>query len=197
LQGLDCTGQVIFASSLSKVMFPALRLGYMVVAPDLVDYFGAAKSVATSHSALLEQAVLCDFIQEGHFGRHIRRMRGIYSERLQVLLDESQKHLKGLLEISAVEAGLQTVGLLCDGMNGVAAAKAAANRGVEVVPISQYARPPFSCVWPSREGNWREGLQLGFAAIDAKEITRGVQELAIALDQLRRANGKLRRNRLL
>jgi GntR family transcriptional regulator/MocR family aminotransferase len=185
LQGLDCTGQVIFAGSLSKVMFPALRLGYMVVAPDLVGYFGAAKSVATSHSSLLEQAVLCDFIQEGHFGRHIRRMRGIYSERLQVLLDESQKHLKGLLEISAIEAGLQTVGWLCDGMKGMAAAKAALKRGVEVVPLSQYASGPSYCVWQSREGNRGEGLQLGFAAIDAKEISRGVRELAIALEQMR------------
>jgi len=195
LQGLDCSGQVIFASSLSKVMFPALRLGYMVVAPDLVDYFAAAKSVATSHSALLEQAVLCDFIQEGHFGRHIRRMRGIYSERLQVLLNETQKHLKGLLEISAVEAGLQTVGWLREGMNGMAAAKAASARGVEVVPLSKYARAPFSCVWPSREGVRREGLQLGFAAIDEKEIRRGVQELATALEQLCRVKRTMKRGR--
>jgi hypothetical protein len=58
----------------------------------------------------------------------------------------------------------------------------------------QYARAPFYFVWPSREDNWREGLQLGFAAIDAKEICRDVQELAIALDQVRRGNRKLRRN---
>jgi GntR family transcriptional regulator/MocR family aminotransferase len=184
LQGLDCTGQVIFAGSLSKVLFPALRLGYIVVAPDLVDRFCAAKSVATSHSSLLEQAVLCDFIHEGHFGRHIRRMRGIYSERLQVLLDESQKRLKGLLEIPAVEAGLQTVGWLCNGMSGETAAKAIAKRGVEVVPLSQYSRASSKCVWPPQERNWREGLQLGFAAIDAKEISRGVKELAIALEPM-------------
>ncbi|HWC17499.1 MAG TPA: PLP-dependent aminotransferase family protein, partial [Terriglobales bacterium] len=118
LQGLDCAGQVIFAGSFSKVMFPALRLGYLVVARDLVDYIAAAKSTATSHAALLEQAVLCDFIAQGHFGRHIRRMREVYSERLQFLLSESRTRLRGLLEISEIEAGLQTVGWLSHGITG-------------------------------------------------------------------------------
>jgi len=184
LQGLDCTGQVIFAGSFSKVMFPALRLAYLVVAPDLVDYVAAAKSVATSHAALLEQAVLCDFIAEGHFGRHIRRMREVYAERLQFLLTESRQRLKGLLETSEVEAGLQTVGWLCEQISGVTAARAASLRGVEVVPLSKYARAPFRCVWPPLANRWREGLQLGFAAIPPAEIRRGVQELAIALEQV-------------
>ena len=177
LKGLDCSGQVIFAGSLSKVMFPALRLGYMVLAPDLVERLAAIKSVTSQHASLVEQAVLCDFMTDGHFARHIRRMREVYSERLQLLLEESRRRLKGLLEISSIEAGLQTVGWLCKGINGVAASRAASERGVEVVPLSQYAH--------SRIG--REGLQLGFAAIDAKEIRRGVEELAIALEQLARS----------
>ena len=193
LQGLDCTGQVIFAGSFSKVMFPALRLGYLVVAPDLVDYVAAAKSTATSHSSLLSQVVLYDFIAEGHFGRHIRRMREIYAERLQFLLSESRRRLKGLLETSEIEAGLQTVGWLCEGISGIAAAKTAIERGVEVVPLSKYAREPFYCVWPDREGRWREGLQLGFAAIPPFEIRRGIQELAVALEQLIRNKNQSRR----
>jgi GntR family transcriptional regulator / MocR family aminotransferase len=182
LKGLDCTGQVIFAGSLSKVMFPALRLGYMVVAPDLVERLAAIKSVTSQHAPLLEQAVLCDFMTQGHFARHIRRMREVYSERLQLLLEESRRRLKGLLEISSIEAGLQTVGWLCDGIDGVTASQAARARGVEVVPLSQYARSRIA----------REGLQLGFAAIDAKEIRGGVQELAIALEQLRGSTGPFR-----
>jgi GntR family transcriptional regulator / MocR family aminotransferase len=194
LQGLDCTGQVIFAGSFSKVMFPALRLGYLVVAQDLVPYVAAAKSTATSHAALLEQAVLCDFIADGHFGRHIRRMREVYAERLQFLLSESRQKLKGLVETSEIEAGLQTVGWLCDGINGITAAKAASERGVEVVPLSKYSREPFRCVWPDRQGKWREGLQLGFAAIPPTEIRRGVEELAVALEQLfRQRNQSSRR----
>lgn len=196
LQGLDCTGQVVFAGSFSKVMFPALRLGYVVVAPDLVDYVAAAKSTATSHSSLLSQMVLCDFITDGHFGRHIRRMREVYAERLQFLLSESRQRLKGLLETSEIEAGLQTVGWLCDGVTGIAAAKAALERGVEVVPLSKYAREPFYCVWPEREGRWREGLQLGFAAIPPAEIRRGVQELAVALEQLIRNRQHSRRQQV-
>jgi GntR family transcriptional regulator/MocR family aminotransferase len=184
LQGLDCTGQVVFAGSFSKVMFPALRLGYLVVAPDLVDYVNAVKSVATSHVSLIEQIVLCDFITEGHFGRHIRRMREVYAGRLQVLLNEARKHLSGLLEISEIEAGLQTIGWLPEGMNGLEAGNAASARGVEVVPLSKYAHAGLHCIWPAREGESREGLQLGFAAIAEHEIRRGVQELAVALEGL-------------
>src|SRR5205807_6579523 len=75
LQGLDPSGVVIFAGSFSAVLFPALRLGYLVVPAEMVDVFAAAESVSTHHPPLLEQAVLCDFINEGHFARHIRRMR--------------------------------------------------------------------------------------------------------------------------
>jgi GntR family transcriptional regulator/MocR family aminotransferase len=73
---------VLFTGSFSKVLFPSLRLGYLVVPPDMVDYVSATVSVTSRHAPLLEQAVLCDFIAEGHFGRHLRRMRQIYAERL-------------------------------------------------------------------------------------------------------------------
>ncbi len=171
LQGLDRNGQVLFAGSFSKVMFPSLRLGYLVIPPDLLDYFAAAISVTSRHAPLVEQAVLCDFITEGHFGRHLRRMREVYAERLSTLLESARQRLAGLLEISNIEAGLQTVGWLPCGMDDQAAANAAAKRDVEVTPLSRYAHGRMA----------REGLQLGFAAVDAKEIRRGVEELAIAL----------------
>jgi GntR family transcriptional regulator / MocR family aminotransferase len=172
LQGLDRNGQVLLAGSFSKVLFPSLRLGYLVIPSDLLHYFAANLSVTTRHAPVLEQAVLCDFISQGHFGRHLRRMRQIYAERLSVLLDSARQKLAGLLEISSVEAGLQTAGWLGGGINAESAAKAAAARGVEVIPLSAYhsGRPA------------REGLQLGFAAVDAKEIRRGVNDLAIALE---------------
>ncbi|HXH40674.1 MAG TPA: PLP-dependent aminotransferase family protein [Thermoanaerobaculia bacterium] len=81
LQGLDRHGLVLFAGTFSKVLFPSLRLGYLVVPPDLVPFVEAAKSLTSRHAPLLEQTVLCDFITEGHFGRHLRRMREIYAER--------------------------------------------------------------------------------------------------------------------
>jgi len=175
LQGLDRNGSVLFAGSFSKVLFPSLRLGYLVIPPDLMDYFAAAKSITTRHAQLLDQAALCDFITEGHFGRHLRRMRGVYAERLAVLLRSARGRLAGLLEISSVEAGLQTVGWLREGISGESAFRAAAARNVEVIPLSWYRR--------GRGG--REGLQLGFAAVDPSEIERGVQELARALEAAR------------
>ncbi len=172
LQGLDRHGLVLFAGTFSKVLFPALRMGYLVIPPDLVDRFAATISVTRRYAPVLEQAVLCDFITGGHFGRHLRRMREVYAERLSVLLEAARQRLSGLLEISPVEAGLQTVGWLCGGIEGEAAAEAAAARGVEVTPLSRYSRGHLA----------REGLQLGFAAVDAREIRRGVRELAVALE---------------
>lgn len=171
LQGLDRHGLVLFTGSFSKVLFPSLRLGYLVVPADLVDYVSATLSVTSRHAPLLEQAVLCDFIAEGHFGRHLRRMRKVYAERLSVLLECAGQSLAGLLEISGVEAGLQTVGWLSGGIDSELAAAAAAKRDVEVTPLSRYSHGRMKC----------EGLQLGFAAMDAKEIRRGVRELTIAL----------------
>jgi GntR family transcriptional regulator/MocR family aminotransferase len=140
LQGFDRHGSVIFAGSFSKVMFPSLRLGYLVIPPDLTPLFAATISLTTRHAPLLEQAVLCDFITEGHFGRHLRRMTEIYAERLSVLLESAREKLAGLLEISEVEAGLQTVGWLRKGIDDESATKAAAAHGVEVFPLSRYTR---------------------------------------------------------
>jgi GntR family transcriptional regulator/MocR family aminotransferase len=175
MQGLDRNGRVLFAGSFSKVMFPSLRLGYLVIPLNLLDYFSAAISVTSRHAPLPEQAVLCDFITEGHFGRHLRRMREVYAERLSVLLESARQKLAGLLEISNIEAGLQTVGWLSNGVSGEDATNAAAKRGVEVIRLD----------WYSRGRLIRDGLQLGFAAVDAREIRRGVQELAIALEDFR------------
>ncbi len=172
LQGLDRDGLVLFAGSFSKVLFPSLRLGYLVIPPDLVPYFEAMKSLTTRHAPLLEQAVLCDFIAEGHFGRHLRRMREVYAARSSALLEGARQWLAGLLEIPDVEAGLQTVGWLCGGIDGESAAKAAAARDVEVTPLSHSSRGRLT----------RDGLQLGFAAVDEAEIRRGVRELAAALE---------------
>ncbi|PYX85836.1 MAG: PLP-dependent aminotransferase family protein [Acidobacteria bacterium] len=174
LQGLDRSGVVVFSGSFSAVLFPALRLGYLVVPPDMVDIFAAAESVSTHHPPLLEQAVLCDFITEGHFARHIRAMRELYAERLSVLLDSAKAKLSGLLEISNVEAGLQTVGWLKGTVTAKRAAEAAAKRNVEVVPLSDYA-----------SGHSRKNaLILGFAAVEPRELRRGAEELAITLEHL-------------
>jgi len=171
LQGLDHHGRVIFAGSFSKVLFPSLRLGYVVVPPDLVDAFAATISVTTRHAPLLDQAVLADFITGGHFGRHIRRMREVYAERHAVLIASAQEELTSLLDVCSIEAGLQTVGWLPPGVSGARVATLAAERGVEVKAI----------VPPESARDARHVLLLGFAAVDAREIRRGVRVLADVL----------------
>jgi GntR family transcriptional regulator/MocR family aminotransferase len=176
LQGLDAHGLVLFAGSFSKVLFPSLRLGYLVVPTDLAERFAAAVSISTRHAPLVEQAVLCDFIVEGHFGRHLRRMREVYASRLNRLMDGARRELRGLIEIIGVEAGLQVAGWLADGIDDESAARAAARHRVEVVPLSAY----------SRRRIHRQGLQLGFAAVDEQEISRGITALARTLEALSR-----------
>ncbi len=172
LQALDHRQMVLFTGSFSKVLFPSLRLGYLVVPADLVEAVSAIISVTNRHAPLLEQAVLCDFITEGHFSRHLRRMRQVYAERRFVLQECAQKHLAGRLEIIGVEAGLQTAAWLSNGLSGETAAALAAKKKVEVTPLSRYCQG----------SHMREGLHLGFAAVTTKEIRHGVQQLAIALD---------------
>jgi GntR family transcriptional regulator/MocR family aminotransferase len=171
LQGLDAGGRVLFCGTFNKVLFPSLRLAYLVVPPELVDRFAASMAITRRHAPLLDQAVLCDFITEGHFGRHLRRMRQIYAERLAVLMESARERLSGLLEISDVEAGLQTAAWLPAGTDAEAVTAAAAARGVEVTPLSRHSRRPLA----------RPGLHLGFAAVDAREIRRGVRALSEVL----------------
>ena len=165
LQGLDRAGVVIFGGSFSAVMFPGLRLGYLVVPEEMVDIFAAAQAVSTHHPALLGQAVLCDFIREGHFARHIRRMREVYAERLGVLLKAAAKELGGAIEISNVEAGLQTIGLLRGSYAAEKLVKEAAKKNVELKPLSRY----YSTEKPVN------GIVLGFAAVEPRELRRGVE----------------------
>lgn len=91
LQGLDRAGRVCYIGTFSKVMFPSLRLGYLVAPPELAAAFAAARTIVDRHAPTVEQAALADFIIEGHFARHIRRMRALYAER-QALLVEAARH---------------------------------------------------------------------------------------------------------
>jgi GntR family transcriptional regulator/MocR family aminotransferase len=167
LQGLDRTGRVIFAGSFSKVLFPSLRLGYVVLPTDLVDPFASLVSVTMRHIPLLDQAILADFIADGHFGRHIRRMRAVYAERHAALISSAREEVSGWLDVSPIEAGLQTVGWLPAGVDGARVAALAVKRGLEIKAIE-----------PVEGGRTvRHGLQLGFAAVDATEIRRGIRVL--------------------
>src|SRR5687768_11159986 len=120
LQGLDRSGCVLYAGTFSKVTFPSLRLGYLVVPAAMIDVFSAARHFIDFHSPYLEQAVMTDFIVEGHFERHIRRMRAIYHERQVLLVSLARERLGGLLDVRPADAGMTVVGWLGGGLDDVA-----------------------------------------------------------------------------
>lgn len=171
MQGLDPNGNVIFSGSFSKMLFPSLRMGYLVLPPHLVEPMRAARSLTDRFGPMVEQAVLCDFIAEGHFGRYLRRMRGIYSENLDLLMSESQRVWGDRLVLQPAQSGLQTIGWLTDGRDDIEFAKSAQGCGVTVFPLSAWA-----IRWKQKSG-----IQVGFAAVGKEEIRRGVQALAALL----------------
>ncbi|MDQ3863770.1 MAG: PLP-dependent aminotransferase family protein, partial [Actinomycetota bacterium] len=126
LQGLDEGGRVLYLGTFSKVLCPALRLGYLVVPPNLVDAVVAARALVDRHSPLMEQAVLAEFMAEGHLARHVRRMRLLYAERRDALVEAIKRELAGLIEVGPAEAGLHLVGWLPEGADGWEASHRAA-----------------------------------------------------------------------
>ncbi len=171
LQGLDRSDSVIYTGTFNKVLFPGLRLAYVVLPPDLVDPFIALRFTADRYPPGISQAVLCDFIVEGHFGRHLRRMRQMYAERLGLLQENARRYLAGAVELPPIQAGLNTPAYLVNGMSSVEAQARAAERDIETSALDMFAL---------KRRDLR-GLLLGFAAFDAREIKRGVLTLAEAL----------------
>ena len=166
LQGLDPTGCVLYLGTFSKVLFPALRLGYVVAPAHLVDAFVAARALTDRHSPSATQAVLADFIGEGHFTRHVRRHRALYARR-QAALVAAAGRLEGRLDVGASDAGMHMIGWLPEGTDDRAIALAAAARGVDVSPLSAYRV----------HARGRGGLLLGYAGYSERAIREGVDRL--------------------
>ena len=172
LQGLDRTGRVLYIGTFSKVLFPSLRLGYVVAPPELLDGLIAAQRLIAVHPPLLEQIALADFMAEGYFTRHLRKMSLLYRERRNALVEALTQELGTSLEaITVPEVGMHLVVWLPPEMNARAAAQRAAAYGLHILPISQF----------SLRSLQRDGLVLGFASASSQELRAGVQTLAIAL----------------
>jgi GntR family transcriptional regulator/MocR family aminotransferase len=168
LQGLDGANRVIYIGTFSKVLFPALRIGYMILPPALVDAFRTVRGLVDTHPSFLEQAVLTDFIAEGHLSRHLRRMRSLYAERRTALLEAARKTP---LEIQSAEAGIHCVGWLPDGMDDLSLVHEADAYGIDLAPVSSFSIEPMA----------RKGVLLGYSAYRVDQIRDGVQRLAAAM----------------
>lgn len=171
LQGLDIDNRVIYAGTFSKTLFPGLRLGYLVVPEDLIDAFISARNAMTLAPPFLAQAVLSDFIEEGHLTRHIRRMRTRYARRRQALVASLEETLGGVVQLGPNDAGLHLTVWLPEGVDDLAVWREAQEKEVTVLPLSRL------CLAPPQ----RQGLVLGFAMASVEEIRAGVRRLATVI----------------
>jgi GntR family transcriptional regulator/MocR family aminotransferase len=176
LQSLDTTERVIYVGTFSKSLFPALRLGYFVAPPILVDTFRRVSGAFLQAAPSNLQAVLADFMEEGHFATHIRRMCKIYAARHDALMAAATQRLGGLVKVMPTETGFHTIGLLADGLDEQRVSQAAADRGISVSPIGRYCIRPIAM----------KGLVLGFSTIGPADIRKGAETLAQVLEELPR-----------
>lgn len=138
LQGLDTSGRVLYLGSFSKTLFPSLRLGYVVVPPDLVDTFAKARAYTGQHAPTVNQALLADFMENGDFVRHVRRMRGIYEDRRDTLLEALDRELGAAVEVGPADSGLHVTVRFRSPVDDVAISDRARDAGVEALPLSRF-----------------------------------------------------------
>lgn len=171
LQGLDTNARVIYVGTFSKVMFPSLRLGYLVIPPDLVERFTAMRRLMDLGPAHTTQAVMADFVREGHFSRHVRRMRPIYANRRRLLVAELERALGDLATITGDEAGMHLALFLSGSVDDQALAARAAQQGLQLSPLSA-----------SYTGSApRQGLVLGFGNTRESQIAPAVRQLVMTI----------------
>ncbi len=171
LQGMDAAGRVVYVGTFSKVMFPALRVGYLVVPPPLWDDFVAAREALDLFSPTLYQLALADFLREGHFARHLRRMRATYARRREALLDGLARHCAGALEVHNADAGLHVTTLLARGLRDADVVTRMGARGLTASPLS-------ACYLGAPR---RDGLLLGFGGSDEAALRGATRALGEVL----------------
>jgi GntR family transcriptional regulator / MocR family aminotransferase len=167
LQGLDRNSRVIYIGTFSKTLFPSLRLGYMVIPPDLVNRFVAVRHAMDVYPPHLYQSVLTDFINEGHFSRHIRRTRMVYAERRNTLVGAIQEEFGPQTELVGAQAGMHLVFTINNKLRDREIAGRAARENLWLWPLS----PSYL------DRNLRQGFILGFGSAVTRDIPKRVRQL--------------------
>ena len=164
---MDAHGRVVYVGTFSKALFPALRVGYLVVPPPLWTKFMDAREAFDVFPSTLYQLALEDFLKEGHFARHLRRMRALYAARRAALLAGLARHCASRLTIHNSDAGLSIATLLRGGIDDVALVRLMNQRGLTATALS-------SCYAGSKR---RSGLLLGFGGWDEDRIAEATRTL--------------------
>jgi GntR family transcriptional regulator/MocR family aminotransferase len=179
LQGLDRGSRVVYIGTFSKVLFPSLRLGYIVIPLDLIERFLVVRLTTDISPPTFLQAVLADFIREGHFSRHIRRMRLLYRDRRSALLDSLKNDLGIAVDVTGEQAGLHLSVTLPRGFRDHQIAERALQQRLWLAPLSaSYQQQPA-----------QQGLILGFSNTSSEEIPRAVKKLRDILHQAKLPSG--------
>ena len=177
VQGMDPNERVVYIGSFSKVLFPALRMGYLVVPPVLWPRFMEVRTTFDLLSPTLYQLVLAEFLSEGHFARHLRRMRGVYARRRAALLAGLARHCGGRLTVHNADAGLHVAVLLADGLDDRETVRRMATRGLTATALSPcYAD----------RSRARSGLLLGFGGFTERRLLEATRVLGEILRQRKR-----------
>lgn len=174
VQGLDPHDRTIYIGTFTKSLFPGLRIGYVVLPPQLVKPMTVARTLLDGHTASIAQLTLARFMEGGHFGAHVRAMRSIYAQRLDVLVDLVRTHLAEFVEPRVPVGGLQMPCVLTCDISERAAIDAARRVGVELLGLS--------ALHAARDG--KAGFLLGFAAYTPAELEVAVRKLANALQAI-------------
>lgn len=172
LQGLDKQQRVIYAGSFSKMMFPGFHLGFLVIPQSLVESFKIAKYYADTRTPYLEQTILSAFISEGHYARHVRRIRKACYERQQVMIEAIELYLPAVMSAKPSDSGIHIVCWLSEGIDESYMIGQCRKVGLGAQPLSRYCQTPHT----------RQAILLGFAAHSPAEIVDGVKKLAQAFN---------------
>jgi GntR family transcriptional regulator/MocR family aminotransferase len=174
LQGLDDAGRVIYVGSVGKMLYPGIRIGYIVVPEHLVDVFRTGVAELYREGQLIHQAVLTEFIMDGYLTTHVRRMRALYGERRQLLIDAITARFGSLLPVMGDEAGLHLVLGLPAGTNDRAVQQAAFDAGIVVRELTNYY---------SDTRRAQPGMLLGYACVPNERIGPAFATLADVIER--------------